>query len=347
VSDDYSPAVDQGELKVASGLRARLSRRQELAPVGPGFERVLIAKDGTPLVDDNQRTPGEKRYKQACSWVSVDVGHHRLEYRVAFSDPSGHADFITTIAVDTVVVDAVAAVRSGASSVKDALEPTLRHVVVAAGESGEAVTGSRESDASTRKSDTLTNMRQRARAKVRQLEGESLEGLPSWLSATILSTTVDFDDGTRRHYNNLVGLEQQGQVIDVTSENDKKVAQGKIVVGDLWRENLLPHLSDSSQRVFEEVFTNPTEENISRAIDKANQRELALLHEVMRSFEMATKDGFFDKDDPTIRALAGFVRHQLETASGSGQTLVEGETHEVLDADPPPEDQSGDRDFSD
>ncbi len=103
-------------------------------------------------------------------------------------------------------------------------------------------------------------------------------------------------------------------MIDVTSENDKKVAQGKIVVGDLWRENLLPHLSDSSQRVFEEVFLNPTEENIARAIDKTNQRELALLHEVMRSFEMATKDGFFDKDDPTIRALAGFVRHQLETS---------------------------------
>ncbi len=92
--------------------------------------------------------------------------------------------------MNTVVVDAVAAVRSGTSSVKDALEPILRHVVVDAGESGEAVTDSRESDASTRKSEALTHMRQRARANVRQLEGKSLIGLPSWLLATIL-----FDHG--------------------------------------------------------------------------------------------------------------------------------------------------------
>jgi hypothetical protein len=340
VPDDYYPIVEQGELELASGLRARLRRREELALVGPGFERVLLAEDGTVLLADKQLTPGERRNIRARSWIRVDVGHHRLDYSVSFSDPSGRADFLAAIAVDAAVVDAVKAIRSGISSIKDSLEPALRRAVVDAGEAGEEVTDDDEIAA-------FTDMRLRARAAIRKLEGEMLEGLPGWLSAKILSTTVDFADGTQGHYKRLVELAQQGSVIDRTSKNNEKRTEGEISVRKLWREDLLPGLSNSSQRDFERVFANPTAENIAIAVGQANQRELALLQEVVGAFEMAAKEGFIEKDDPTIRALVGFVGHLPQMIAGSGQALPEAKAPEVIEADPAPEEQVGDRDFSD
>jgi hypothetical protein len=338
--DDYSPIVEKGELEVASGLRVRLRRREELALVSPGFERVLLAEDGTVLRADKQLTPGERRNIRARSWIRVDVGHHRLDYRVSFSDPSGHAEFVTVIAVDAAIVNAVEAIRSGISSIKDALEPALRRAVVDAGEAGDEVTDDDEIAA-------LTDMRLRARAAVRKLEGEMLEGLPEWLSVKVLSTTVDFAEGTRRHYERLVELSQQGSVIDFTSKNNEKRTKGEISVRKLWREDLLPGLSNSSQRDFERVFANPTAENIAIAVGQANQRELALLQEVVGAFEMAAKEGFIEKDDPTIRALVGFVGHLPQMISGSEQTLPEAKAPEAIEADSAPEERAGDRDFSD
>jgi hypothetical protein len=355
VLDDYSPMVEQGELEAASGLRARLRRRQELAPVSSGFERVLLAEDGSPLLGNDPLTPGEKRYTRARSWVRVDTGHHRLEYRVGISDPGGSADFLATIAVEATIVDAIEAVRHGASSVKDSLEPTLRRAVVDAGESGETVTDSNRHAA-------LTSMRRNARAQIGELEGQKLKGLPVWLSATILSTTVDFDEKTKRHYEQLVELAQQGQVIEATSENDQKRTKGEITVRGLWREDLLPHLSNPSRRVFEQVMANPTDENIATAVRQADERELILLQEVINAFQMAAKEGFVEKDDPTIRALAGFVGRLPQIISGGEPGLAEGEARKTIDADarpgdkhdtidadpvPGPEEQTGDRDFSD
>jgi hypothetical protein len=339
VPDDYSPIAEKGELEVTSALRVRLRRREELGLVSPGFERVLLAEDGTVLVADKQLTPGERRNIRARSWIRVDVGHHRLEYDINFSDPSGHAEFVTTVAVDVAVVDAVEAIRSGISSVKDSLEPALRRAVVDAGESGKDVTDDDEIAA-------LTEMRLRARADVRKLEGETLERLPRWLSAKVLSTTVDFTERTRRHYERLVELAQQGSVIDLTSKNNEKRTKGEISVRKLWREDLLPGLSNSSQRDFERVFANPTAENIAIAVGQANQRELALLQEVVSAFEMAAKEGFIEKDDPTIRALVGFVGHLPQMISGSEQALPEPKAPETIEAEPGPEEQAGDRDFT-
>lgn len=356
VPDDYSPVVEEGELEAGSGLRTRLRRRQELAPLGSGFQRVLLAEDGTPLVSDKQLTPGEKRYTRARSWIRIDVGHHRLDYRVPFSDPSGRADFVATVAVDVVVGDAVEAVRQRATSVKDSLEPALRRAVADVGESGDAVGEDNRIVA-------LTVMRQGARSRIRTLERQALSGLPSWLTATIMSTAVEFDDATKRHYDQLVELGQEGQLIEATAENREKRTKGELTVRKLWREDLLPHLSDPSRRVFEQVFANPTDENIAIAVDQANQREMVLLQEVVRSFEMAAREGFVDKDDPTIRALVGFVGRLPEMVSGSGAALTAGTQNAAGDTDaeppvdaeadaetevnPPPETEPGDRDFSD
>jgi hypothetical protein len=360
VPDDYSPVVEQGELEPGSGLRARLRRREELAPLGAGFVRVLLAEDGTPLVGDKQLTPGEKRYMRARSWIRVDVGHHRLDYGVDFSDPSGRADFTATIAVDVAVCDAVELVRQGVTNVRDVLEPALRRAVADVGESGEAPAAESVDDQIA----ALTTMRQRARARIRGLEEQPLRGLPSWVTATVVSTVVDFDEGTRSHYDQLVRLAQQGQVIGASAKNDELRTIGELTVRRLWREDLLPHLSDPSRRVFEQAFAKPTAENIAMAVGQANQREMVLLQEVVRSFETMAKEGIVEKDDPGIRAFVGLVQRLPEMLPGGGGSALDaGTPSAALGADsaapvdaeaeaetevvPPPEAQSGDRDFSD
>lgn len=357
--DDYSPVVEQGELEPGSGLRARLRRREELAPLGAGFVRVLLAEDGTPLVGDKQLTPGEKRYMRARSWLRVDVGHHRLDYRVVFSDPSGHADFTATVAVDAVVRDAVELVREGVTNVKDVLEPALRRAVADAGETGEApASGSVEDQIAA-----LTAMRQQARSRIRGLEEQPLRGLPAWLGAMVISTVVDFADGTRGHYDQLVKLAQHGQVIGATAKNEELRTLGELTVRRLWREDLLPHLSDPSRRVFEQAFAKPTAENIAIAVEQANDREMVLLQEVIRSFENMATQGIVEKDDPGIRAFVALVHRLPEMFTGGGTALPAGvsnpalhaESGGVVDAEaeaatevtPPPEDRPGDPDFTD
>jgi len=339
VPDDYSPVVEQGELEAASGLRGLLRRRQQLTPVGPGFRRVLLDENGEPLHGDKP-TPGETRNMPARNWVRVDVGHHRLEYRVSFADPSGRAGFVATVAVEAAVVDAIAMVRYGTSSVKDVLEPALHRAIVDANESGKALTDDGRIN-------MLTRMRQRARANTRKLEHKTLDDLPSWLSATVLSTSVDFDDTTRRHYSELVELDQQGEVIDRKSKNEEKRTQGQINVRKLWRDDLMPHLSSPSQRVFEQVYANPTDQNIAAAVHQANERELALLQEVVRSFDMAAREGFVEKDDPAVRALVRFVERLPHMISASEPALPQGERQDSVNATPTPEEQAGDRDFND
>jgi hypothetical protein len=99
--------------------------------------------------------------------------------------------------------------------------------------------------------------------------------------------------------------------------------------------------------VFEQVYANPTDANIAAAVTQANERELMILQEVLRSYENLAKDGFVDKDDPTIRALAGLVNRLPSLIAGAEPALPEGEERAGVYAAPPPEDQPGDRDFSD
>jgi hypothetical protein len=359
VPDDYSPVVEQGELEPGSGLRARLRRREELAPLGAGFVRVLLGEDGTPLVGDKQLTPGEKRYMRARSWLRVDVGHHRLDYRVRFSDPSGSADFVATVAVDVAVRDAVELVRQGVSSVKDVLEPALRRLVVDAGESGDSDDEEFEDD----QIKTLKQMRKRARERIGVLQREPVSSIPAWLVATVESTVVEFDERTQRHHDELIAVVQTGHVNAATAKNDEDKVRFRIRARQLWREDLIPHLSDPSRRVFEQVLDNPTSENIAIAVNQANEREMMLLQEVIRSFESMAKDGIVEKDDPGIRAFVALVQRLPEMFSGGGAALTAGAPSPALDAEskvavdaeaeaetevtPPPDVQPGDRDFSD
>jgi hypothetical protein len=342
VADDYPPVVEEGELEVGTGFLARLRRREELTPVSPGFRRVLLDADGSPFTSAEQFTPGEKRNTRARRWARVDVRHHRLEYRVGFSDRSGVANFVADVAVDVSVVDAVKMLEYGATTgVKDILAPAINR----------AIAGAAKTDASKRDVNdaaTLAHMRQQVTDGLRDLENRSLDGVPEWLSATIQTVQVDFDKGTRDHYDELTKLEQRLQLTDVRQRNEQKETEGKIKVRDLWRKDLLPNLRDSSLRTFEEVYANPTDENIRAAVRQANERELLILREVLGTFENMAKDGFYEKDDPTVRALAGLVSRLPQLFPGADPTLKEGDRGTIVDAPgESPEAQPGDRDFSD
>jgi hypothetical protein len=342
VPDDYLPIVEEDELTVDSGLLARLRRREELTPVSPGFRRVLLDADGSPFASDERFTPGEKRYTNARRWARVDVRHHRLEYRVAVSDTSGLASFVAEIAVDASVADPIKMLEyGGATGVKDVIEPALNR----------ALGGASEIDDQERTGNDvgmLARMRRRITDELRKLENQALDGVPEWLSVTVQTIQVDFDKATREHYDELVKLEQRGQLIDVSQKNEQKETEGKIKVRDLWRQDLLPNLRDSSLRVFEEVYANPTDENIRAAVRQANERELLILQEVLQSFRSLAKDGFYDKDDPTVRALAVLVNRLPLLFQDSDPTLREGERGNIIDApSQPPEPQPGDRDFRD
>jgi hypothetical protein len=276
----------------------------------------------------------------------VDVGHHTLEYQIPFSDPSGRAGFVATVAVDAFVRDPTEAAQQGAASVKDSLEPALRRAVVEAGGRAEPVS---EQDAIA----ALTTMRQHADATVRETVHEDLRGLPPWLSAQVLSVTVAFDDATQRHHTELLGRTWHGQVIDATTENEKKEATGALAVRALWRDELLPHLSDPSRRVFEVAFANPTDENIAKAVGHANNAELAMTSKVVELLDKMLEQDLVDKDDPVhkiIAALGGRVQ-QLYLAGGA-PALPDPGANDALGssgdgADELPEEQKGDRDFTD
>ena len=339
--DDYSPVVEEGELEVGSGFLARLRRRQELAPVSPGFRRVLFDADGSPFISAEQFTPGERRKTNARRWARVDMRHHRLEYRVAFSDTSALANFVADVAVDASVVEPVKMLEYGAANgVKDVIEPALSRAI--GGVSRTDTPKQKESDAAM-----LAHLRQEITVGLRDLENGTLNGVPEWLTVTVQTVQVEFDKGTREHYDELVKLEQRLQLTDVRQRNEQKETEGKIKVRDLWRKDLLPNLRNSSLRVFEEVYANPTDANIRAAVGQANERELMILREVLGTFENMAKDGFYEKDDPTVRALAGLVNRLPQLFPVGDPMLQEGDQGTVIDASSEsPEAQPGDRDFS-
>ena len=261
---------------------------------------------------------------------------------MAFSDTSALANFIADVAVDASVVEPVKMLEYGAAKgVKDVIEPALNRAL--GGVSRTDASEHKEGDAAL-----LAHLRQEIAVGLRDLENKTLDGVPEWLTVTVQTIQVEFDKGTREHYDELVKLEQRLQLTDVRQRNEQKETEGKIKVRDLWRKDLLPHLSNSSLRVFEEVYANPTDANIRAAVSQANDRELIILREVLGTYESMAKDGFYEKDDPTVRALAGLVSRLPQLFPVSDPVLHDGDKATVLDTpSESSEAQSGDRDFSD
>ena len=349
-TDDFAPMVEQGELEAASGLVGRRRRRHDLAPVDAGFVRVLVGDDGS-LVAAHGLTGGEKRWGRARSWVKVDVAQHALDYAVAFADPTGRAGFEALVTVRAAVEDPLEVVRKRITSVRDFLLPAVRRVVLRASEAIEP-TSARDPIVA------LTTMRQRADVCLRlAVDGPVVEA-PKWLAAEFVSVTVEFDQDTQAHHTGLVGRERDGELIDFDQVNEEKRTTASLAVRALWREELLPHLSNPAQRVFEVAFADPTQQNLARAVEQVTSAELQLLSQGFEMLRTMVDKDFVDKDDPfyaAIEAMSGKLTHlylpgaagALRGAPQSGLGLGD-DADEVIDHEPPNiEEEPGDHAWGD
>jgi hypothetical protein len=352
VNDDFSPMVDQGELEPASGLLGRVRRRHDLRPVEAGFVRVLIVEDGSPILA-HDLTGGERQWGRPRSWIKVDVSHHTLDYPVAFSDPTSRAGFVAHVSVRAFVREAAEVARQGIVSVKDFLLPAVQRVVKQA---SSEIEPTRDPDPIV----VLAAMRTQADVHVRRAVQGAVRDVPDWLDAEFVSVTLGFDDETQQHHAELVNRTRQGELIDVNKVNEEKEAKAALAVRALWRNDLLPHLSDPSRRVFEVAFGNPTPQNLARAVEQVSATELQLLS---HGFDLLTKmvdKDYVDKDDPfyaAIVAMSGKVANHLylpgaagglsSLPTGDGKQREEAVDHEPSEVVEEDEDEKGDRDWSD
>lgn len=349
--DDFSPIVEQGELPPGSGLRLRARRRPELGPLDAGFVRVLVGDDGS-MIAEHARTGGERQWSRPRSWIKIDVGDHTLEYEVPFFDPTGRIELKARVSVRASVCDPTEVAARGIVSVKKDLESAIQEVVYGAVDATKPV---RERDAVS----ALNESRRRAEVSVRSAARGTVPDVPRWLDAKFLSVSVSLDGATSRQRADLVGSEFKGQKIDAEALNDAKSARAEAAIRAIWRDELLPYLSDPTQRVFEVAFADPSRENLARAVDQVSGAELRLLSEGFELLQTMVEKDYVDKDDPfytAIVAMSGKLAHlylpgAATALAGPGATpelpngdgTADDDVADYADADA----QDGDRDFRD
>ncbi len=358
-SEDFSPIVEEAQLDASGGLLSRLRRRQEVTPLSAGFERVLLDEDGSPP-PGGQLSAGQKYWSRARSWAKVDVGLHNLSFDIRFSDPTGTAGFVAKLAVATKVENAAGAVSSGATSVKEFLEPALSQAISEV--RLEAHPGDGEDPAAA-----LTAMAAEANTALGKALKGDVPGLPDWLSAQCSSVVVNLDAETAKHRDELVGRARGGQLLKADGANKQIERVQEMDMRDFVRERLAPHFTDPVARIFELVAADPSQQNIEKAVGAVSGMENEHRAAVLSVLEDAINNDLLDVEDPMYQAMVEMVVKALKGASlaaapaaalgtapaglspsPEGET-VEGE-HETEEVDSPGADSDGegggDRDWT-
>jgi hypothetical protein len=279
---------------------------------------VLLDEQGKPLASGEQLTAGQKYWTRARSWVKVDVGTHRLEHEVDFSDPTGSAGFTAKIAVTASVRDAEGAVRDGCSSAAEILVPLLREAIeVAATSSPPAEEGDPIA--------ALSAIRGQAREAARGLVSTE-PAVPEWLSAKVTAVSVDFDEETAKRHADLIEKKHGTHLIAAEGENEQKKAETAMKVRDIVRESLEPHLRDSMGREIEVVISNPTTENINAFASKMADTELGRQQALFAFVQTLIDKDFLDKEDPMYRTLVDVSSKALEGLYDGGPPALGGGT---------------------
>jgi hypothetical protein len=346
-ADDFSPIAEQGELEVEGGLFSRLKRRRELAPIAPGFVRVLLDGDGNPI---DQQTAGQKYWSRARGWVKVDVRSHPLEYTIQFPDPTGLAGFAAELLVSARVSEPAGAVAEGADSVEDLLRPSLQKAVRKA--HGKA-TQVNESENSV---NILNQLRLNATENLETLLGD-LDDLPHWLSAKVTAVTVELDEATARHREELVGKLRAVAVFDADGQSGAAKARNELAVLKIWEEGLAGRLADPERRALMRLAADPSKDNIDVVAAEFNQLDAEKRAAVLGFFRLAVEEGHFPEDEGLLSAfrqmesqmakpqgeLGGGAPEQVEAPKDEPVEVVDAET---VETDPGPEsDDSGDTDW--
>lgn|GEM_PF-3713456 len=317
-SSDFSPVVETGEIQAPSGLLGRLKHKHDLEPVGGGFVRILLDDQGVPLASGEQLTAGQRYWTRARSWLKIDVGAHRLRYEVDFSDPSGSAGFIATISVEASVQDAEGAARDGCTSAGEILVPLLREAI-------EIAVGSSSTTAGEEPIATLSAMLAKAREAARGLV-RTEPSVPSWLSATVTSISVDFDEITARRHADLIEKKHDTHLIAAEGESEEMKTRKAMEIRDIVRNSLEPHLRDSMGGEIEAVVSNPTTENINAFASKMADTELGRQQALFAFVQSLIDKDFLDKEDPMYRTLVQVSSKALEGLYEGGPPALGGGT---------------------
>ena len=320
-SDDFSPIAEQGELELDAGFFSRLKRRREMAPLSPGFARVLLNAEGGPI---SEQTAGQKYWSHARGWVKVDVRDHSLKYRIPFADPSGLAGFVAVVDVAARVADPQEAVIAGAESVEDILRPTLQSAIRKA--------HSRSSlDASEHSVAALNDLRLAADGSLDAVIGP-IESLPKWLQARVTSVSVELDEATAKHREQLVEKMRAVALADADSESEAAKARGQLKVHRIWEEGFANRLADPERRALARIAADPSRENIDRVAAQFDEIEAEGRAAMVGFFRVALEEGYFPEEKSILKAL-----HSMESRIGSRPTLNQGE--EAKEVESPADDE--------
>lgn len=314
ISKDFAPVAEKGELQAARGLLGRLGRRHDLEPLDGGFARILLDEQGNPIVSGEQISAGQKYWARARSWVKIDIGTHRLQYDVEFSDPSGSAGFIAEISVTASVKDAAGAAQDGCTSAEEILVPVLREAIEVASGKAASPTGDGPITA-------LSSAREQARAAARKLVGREPD-VPAWLAAQVKAVSVDFDSTTAKHYADLVDKKHGSHLIEAEGEHDQRKAELMLKIRGIVRESLEPHLRDPVGRQIEAVIAEPSTENLNAFASKMAAGDLARQQAGITLIETLMDKDYVDKDDPLHVALLKMGPKLIESLSADPQPAL-------------------------
>jgi len=320
-SEDFSPIAEQGELEIDAGFFSRLKRRREIAPLSPGFARVLLNADGAPI---SEQTAGQKYWSNARGWVKVDVRDHSLEYKIPFSDPSGLAGFVAIVDVAARVDDPRQAVLAGAESVEDILRPALQSAIRKAH-------GRTPIDASEHSVAALNDLRLAADGNLEAVVGP-VESVPKWLRAKVTSVSVELDEATAKHREELIGKMRAVALADADSESEAAKARGQLKVHRIWEEGFANRLADPERRALARIAADPSRENIDRVAAQFDEIEAEGRAAMVGFFRVALEEGYFPEENAILKAL-----HSMESQISGRPALKE--PNDPKEVEPPDGDE--------
>lgn len=334
---DFSPIAEQREMDLDAGIFSRLRRRREIAPVAAGFSRVLLGADGNPV---EELTAGQKYWSRARGWAKVDVRSHALEYEIPFLDPSGLAGFVARVDVTVAVKDPVGAVAAGGESVEEFLRPALQNAIRKA--HSDSAAPAEEANPVT----VLNDLRVTADRNVEAIIGP-LSRIPSWLSASVTSATVDLDEETEAHRDELMSKTREVALADADGRSGAARARNELQVRKIWMEGLASHLGDPERRALARIAADPSRETIDRVAGQFDQIEAQGRAAIIEALREAIKNKYFADDDAIYQAINALEKQygnpqQTLGASASAKSLGPApEQHGLVDAQSGESDEEG------
>ncbi len=329
-SNDFSPIAEQGELEHEAGIFSKLRRRREIAPIAPGFVRILLDANGAPI---EELTAGQKYWSRAHGWVKVDVRSHTLEYEISFPDPSGLAGFLAVVDVSATVTDPVGVVREGAESVEEIIRPTLQNAIRKA-HAGSSAPGEDEDPVTV-----LNELRVTADRNLESLIG-SVPKMPAWLSVKVSSVAVELDRATEEHRKELMTKIRAVALADADGKSEVAKAKNEMMVRRVWEDGFANHLADPEKRALARIAADPSRENIDRVAGQFDQIEAQGRAAIVETLREAINKGYFAEDDAIHNAISalekqyGNPQHALGAGTESKEVGAAPEAEEhIVDAE--------------